>query len=110
MILSAEATALLVALLFKRGGQKRARVSEKTVRVLSKRQRLRRSFVGAVQQHLEDLGLILVDLDRGGFGILPSSGLEGAPALTAKSTCLIRNSRRTTPTGQSNRFVDFGAS
>jgi hypothetical protein len=37
-----------------------------------------------VQQQLDDLGFILVDLDRGGFGILPSSSLEGAPALTAK--------------------------
>lgn len=40
--------------------------------------------MGMLEAHLNDLGLILVELDRGGYGIMGSSALEGAPALTAK--------------------------
>lgn len=81
---SGEETALLTALLLKRSKLKRARISGATIRKLSRRSQLRRVFVGRFEEHLDDLGLVLVELERGGFGIMTSGGLEGAPAITAK--------------------------
>jgi hypothetical protein len=79
-----EETAILVALLLKRSGQKRARLSESTIRVLSKRKTLRDAFKERLRSELDDIGLHLVQLERGGFGILPINALDGAPAITAK--------------------------
>ena len=79
-----ERTALLVALLLKRSGHKRARISENTVRVLSKRRTLRDAFKARLRSELDDFGIHLVDLERGGFGIIPVSALNGAPAITAR--------------------------
>ena len=84
MIRTAEETAILAALLLQKSGLKRGRVSEKTIRKLSKRSQLRRVFIGRLTEQLDDLGLILVELERGGFGIMASSVLEGTPAITAK--------------------------
>ena len=84
MIRTAEETALLAGLLLKQSGLKRGRISEKTIRKLSRRSQLRRVFIGRLTEQLDDLGLILVELERGGFGIMASSALEGAPAITAK--------------------------
>jgi hypothetical protein len=81
---TAEETAVLIALLFKRSKQKRARISVATFRRLSQRRRIRHAFSNIVGLHLDDLGLILVELDRGGYGLILSSALNGAPAITAK--------------------------
>src|SRR5438105_3697775 len=77
-------TAVLVAVLFKRSGEKRARVSEKTIRRLAKRSHLRTVFLKQLLDHIDDLGLTMTELPRGGYGILPSSALEGAKPITAK--------------------------
>ena len=79
-----EQTAVLVALLLKRSGQKRARLSENTIRVLSKRKTLRDAFKERLRAELDDIGLHLVQLERGGFGIIPINALDGAVAITAK--------------------------
>jgi hypothetical protein len=79
-----EQTAILVALLLKRSGQKRARLSENTIRVLSKRRTLRDAFKERLRADLDDIGLHLVQLERGGFGIIPINALDGAVAITAK--------------------------
>jgi hypothetical protein len=79
-----EQTAVLVALLLKRSGQRRARISENTIRVLSKRKTLRDSFKERLRSELDDLGVHLVQLERGGFGVIPINALNGAPAITAK--------------------------
>jgi hypothetical protein len=79
-----EETALLLAVLFKRSGHKRARVSVKTVRRLSERTRIHYALIDMVAGHLNDFGLTLVEADRGGYGLIPSSALDGAPAITAK--------------------------
>jgi hypothetical protein len=84
MIRTPEETALLIALLLKRSEQKRARISVDTVRRLSKRKRIRVSFIEMLRCHLDDLGVILVELERGGYGVIPSSILDGAPVITAK--------------------------
>ena len=77
-------TAVLIALLLVRSGQKRARVSEKTIRKLAKRRRLRAAFLAMLRHHLEDRALVIIELDDGSWGLMPSRGLEGAPAITAK--------------------------
>ena len=81
---SAEQTALLVAVLFKRSEQRRARVSDKTIRRLAKRRTLRDSFKERLRAELDDIGIHLVELERGGFGVIPINALNGAPAITAK--------------------------
>jgi hypothetical protein len=81
---STENTALLVATLLKRSGQRRARISESTIRILSKRRTLRDSFKERLRAELDDIGIHLVQLERGGFGVIPINALDGAPAITAK--------------------------
>src|SRR5712692_7633072 len=79
-----EETALFAKLLFKKSGQKRARVSTETIRRLSGRATLRASFLNRLQGELDDLGLIMIELERGGYGLILSSALEGAPPITKK--------------------------
>jgi len=81
---STEKTAVLVALLLKRSGRRRARISENTIRVLSKRKTLRDAFKERLRSELDDLGIHLIQLERGGFGVIPITALDGAPAITAK--------------------------
>lgn len=81
---TAEETALLVALLFQRSGLKRARVTAKTIRLLGKRKRVRNAFVELLDEYLDGYGLVMIELDRGGYGILPTSALDGAPVIQAK--------------------------
>lgn len=81
---SSHETSLLVALLFKRSNQKRGRISTDTIRRLSQRKHLRSSFIEILKSQLDSLGLILVELERGGYGLIPWSALDGAPAITAK--------------------------
>src|ERR1700722_17204965 len=80
-----EQTAILLALLLKRAEAKRARVSEKTIRVLSKRRTLRVAFLTELVAALDDLGVHMVELERGGVGLIPISALDGAPAILAKN-------------------------
>lgn len=85
MYRSIEQTAILLAVLLKRAESKRARVSEKTIRVLSKRKTLRVAFISELISALDDLGVHMVELHRGGFGLIPISALDGAPAILAKN-------------------------
>ena len=82
---TAEQTAILLALLFKRANTKRARISEKTIRVLSKRRSLRAVFLQGLRAALDDFGLHMIELERGGFGLIPVSALDGAQAILAKN-------------------------
>ena len=84
MYRTAEQTAILIALLFKHANAKRARVSERTVRVLSKRKSLRTAFIEGLNRALDDLGLHIIELERGGFGLIPISALDGAQVILAK--------------------------
>ncbi len=79
-----EETALLIALLLQRSEQKHARISLPTLRRLSKRRHIRMAFLSMVEDHLDDLGVILFELERGGYGLIPSRALEGAQIITAK--------------------------
>lgn len=75
--------ALLLAVLLKRSGKTRGRLSEKTLRLLSGRTTLRERLIENVQGALDDLGVMMVRLERGGFALVAYSALEGAPPLTA---------------------------
>ena len=83
MRLTAYQTAILLALLFKRAQEKRARLSETTIKKLSGRVKLRSAFIREVQDALDDLGFAFVEIERG-YAILPMSALNGAPSITAK--------------------------
>jgi hypothetical protein len=76
--------AILLAVLFRRSGQKRGRLSQSTVKLAGDRLRLKGAYLEAVQDHLEKFGLVLIDLPNGGLAIWPTSTLEGAPAITFK--------------------------
>jgi hypothetical protein len=82
---TAEQTAILLALLFKRASLRRARISERTIRVLSKRRSLRAVFLQGLRGALDDFGIHMIELERGGFGLIPVSALDGAQAILAKS-------------------------
>lgn len=77
-------SALLLALLFKRSEKTRVRLSTVTVKKLSKRKHLRTAFIEKLTDQLDDIGLVLIELERGGFGLIPASALNGAPSVTAK--------------------------
>jgi hypothetical protein len=78
------AVALAIAVMFKRSGKPRARLTEKTFRLVSRRkERLHDSFITRVRVELEWRGIIFYQLTRGGFGILPAAALDGAPAIKA---------------------------
>lgn len=79
-----EQTAVLIATLLKRSEKKRARLSEKTIRVLSKRRTLRDAFKDELRTELDDLGIHLIQLNRGGFAVIAISALEGAEMITAR--------------------------
>ena len=84
MIRTPEEVAVLTAVMFKRSTHKRARLSLQTIRRVSGRNHIRGAFIQMLTQHLEDLGLNMHELDRGGYGLIPSSALDGAPAITVK--------------------------
>lgn len=81
---TSEETALLIALLFKRSQQRQARLSVDTIRCLSRRKHIRSAFLGILAGHLDDLGLILMEIDGGGFGVIASDALSSAPVITVK--------------------------
>lgn len=81
-------TALLLALLLKRSGKSRARVSELTVKKLSGRTLLREIFLSSVKCELEELDVGMSRLYRGGFSLISNASLENAPAIVAKTFLL----------------------
>jgi hypothetical protein len=81
---TAEQTAVLVAILLRRSEERRARLSERTIRILSRRRTLRDAFKESLRAELDDMGIHLMQLERGGFGVIPIDALAGARAITAK--------------------------
>lgn len=70
--------------MLKRSGKSRARISEKTLRLISQRpKQLRLAFLLVLRSGLEELDVVLVPLDRGGFGLISLSALDGAPTIKA---------------------------
>lgn len=82
---SSQETAILLALLFKNSELNRARVSKLTFRKISGRKIVRSAFVVDVTEKLSsNYGLYLIELDSGGFGMVPAKSLEAAKPITAK--------------------------
>lgn len=107
---TAEQTAILLALLFKRANVKRARISERTIRVVSKRRSLRVAFLDRLREELDDLGLHIIELGRGGFGLIPISALDGAASILAKNYITIELRRlraEKSPSQQEKLFAEF---
>jgi len=76
--------ALLIFILFIRSRKNRTKISDVTFKKLAKRQNLRASLVNEVARILDfDYGLLLHELDIGGFGILPTKVLQGASSTIA---------------------------
>ncbi|EPH2244957.1 hypothetical protein L3216_000939, partial [Acinetobacter baumannii] len=84
MIVPVERVAYLLALMLKRSNKTKGRISEKTLRIISGRQRLRGAFHISLYENLASLGLEIIELDRGGFALFYRSILEGVPVLRAK--------------------------
>lgn len=82
---TSEQTAVLIAALFYRSKQTRARISEAVVKALSERTRLTIAYTHRLQAILDrDYSLILVELDTGGFGVISAKALGGAKPITTK--------------------------
>lgn len=79
--MSSEDAALLIATMLHRSGKTRARISDQTLKVISKRKRLKTAFRTEVVEWAEEFGVIMYPLDRGGYGLLSASSMEGAPPL-----------------------------
>lgn len=82
--LTVDQTACVLAVMLKRSDQTRARISEKTLRLVSHRSSLRLAFLSELKVALDAYGWILVDLEIGGFGVVQAKALEAAKAVTAK--------------------------
>ena len=83
---SVEETAVLLALVFKRCGLAQARVSDKTIRLVSGRKRLEGSFRQNLKDELGEYGMEIVRLDTGDHALIKVSALEAAEAVTAAKT------------------------
>lgn len=77
-------TALLLAVMLRRSKKTRGRVSEKTIKFVSRRERLKGAFLADLRGELEELGVMMVPLDRGGYALVAMSALEGAPTILAR--------------------------
>ena len=79
---TARDTAVILAVMLKRSGQTRARVSAAAVKVLSKRHLLRAGFIIGLAEEMEDLAWIFFELRGGGFGAIQTKALEAAKPVT----------------------------
>lgn len=76
-------TAILVVLIIVRAGQTRARISNKTIKTLGRRRRLRAAFITALADEMAELGWSLIELVEG-FAAIRSSTLEAAKVVTQR--------------------------
>lgn len=77
--------AILLALMLARSTLTRARISDRSFRVVSRRVTLRTAFIANVRSWLEDLGVVLLTLDRGGYALVSIAALNGARPILARN-------------------------
>ncbi|MBS2782308.1 hypothetical protein [Aeromonas salmonicida] len=77
-----ELCAYRIALLLHRSESGRGRISDATFRKITRRKVLKSSFVHSVITELDTIGILMTELDRGGYGIIKASTLEGAKPIT----------------------------
>ena len=80
-----ELVAAMLAVMLQRSGKTRGRVSDTTLKKVSRRKIVRLAFLQQLTEALEDLGVILRGVDRGGYALVAIKALDGAPSLTANS-------------------------
>jgi len=78
--------ALVLATLLARSEKTRIRISEKTFRMVSGRKTVRNALTSNVKDWLEDYGVMMFRLDRGGYALVATTAFEGAPSFTLKNT------------------------
>ncbi len=78
-------TACLLAIVLTRSEQRRARISERTVKRLSRRHALRRVFIAELKEAMLDYDWVLAEVSSGGFGAIRASTLESARTITTRS-------------------------
>lgn len=77
--------ALVLAVLLKRSGKSRMRISDATFRLISGRATVRDALISNVKAWLEDYGSLMFRLERGGYAIVAISAFEGAPNQTLRN-------------------------
>lgn len=75
--------AALLALLLKRSGKTRARVSATTIKYVAHRSKLRVAFLTQLAEDLTEFGVHFVETSRG-YALIAADALDGAPAIKAK--------------------------
>lgn len=76
-------TAVILATMMYRAEMTRARVSDKTIRLVSGRKRVEGSFRVRLNEDMAELGFVIVPLESGGQAVVKISALEAAKTLTA---------------------------
>jgi hypothetical protein len=79
-----ETTALYLTVLLRRSSQNRARLSGKTIRLVSGRTTLKLAFINMLAEALAQHSVSIVELDTGGYALIESKSLEAAKPITAK--------------------------
>jgi hypothetical protein len=80
---TSETVAILLAVMLLRSGKTRGRISDKTMRLLAQRKKLRGAFEAEIRDWLDYYEIVLLSLDRGGWALVAKSALDGAPPMTA---------------------------
>ena len=87
-----EHTALILAAYLKAFGKPRLRISGETFRKISGRSTVKSALISHVRDWLEDYGVTIFELSRGGYALVAVSALEGAP--TARLNDMLPNWKR----------------
>ncbi len=106
MLRTAEETALVIAVIFKRSGQTRARMGANTIRLASGRAHLRGAFMTLLVDALAQYGVGIIELATGGFGLIQTKALEAAKSVTARKQ-LSEDEKERLRTGRNLQYTDF---
>lgn len=81
---TSEETAVILAALLKKAEVTRARISDKTIKLVSGRSRLEESFRVNLNNDISEYDYIIIRLGSGGQAAIKISSLEAAKTVTAK--------------------------
>lgn len=90
---TARDTAKLISAILRRSGHTRARISNRTIKLLGGRQNLRSAFVLEVIDEVGELGWSMAELNTGGYGVIQSTALEAARPVTAARLLTVEERR-----------------
>lgn len=82
---NAEQTAVLIAIAFQRSKQNRSRLSFKSLLRVACRPRCNAAFIVDVMNQVAEYGIVMVEIETGGFGLLYTRALCGAKAMPASN-------------------------